>query len=259
MAKDKPSQYFLTTLEKGLNILSLFTVEQPNLSRVEISRLTGINMTSTYRFIDTLTTLGYLRKDPRTKLLELGPAAFSLGHNFIQNFSLLNIVRPLLDQVYEKHNISVDSTVFSGDTLLLLYRRYAKEAVPFNLPHISGNVLHCTSMGKAILAHLPVKEFHAFLDRLALDRITPNTITEKGKFIRELEKTRKRGYAVNNEEYVAGLLAIAAPLMNQRTNRPIGAVSFDFPTEKHSTDSIQKKYAELLLNLAEDVSNRISL
>ena len=43
MAKDKPSQYFLTTLEKGLKILSLFTVEQPNLSRVEISRLTGID------------------------------------------------------------------------------------------------------------------------------------------------------------------------------------------------------------------------
>jgi len=259
MAKDKPSQYFLTTLEKGLKILSLFTVERSTLSRVEISRLTGINMTSTYRFIVTLTTLGYLRKDPRTKLLELGSAAFSLGYNFIQNFSLMNTVKPLLDQVYEKHNISVDSTVFSGDTMLLLYRRYAEEAVSFNPPNISGDVLHCTAMGKAILAHLPVKEFHAFLDRLALDRLTPNTITERGKFTRELEKIRKRGYAVNNEEYVAGLLAIAAPLMNQRTNRPIGAVSFDFPTETHSTDSIQKKYAELLLKLAEDVSNRISL
>ena len=118
MAKDKPSQYFLTTLEKGLIILSLFTVEQPNLSRVEISRLTGINMTSTYRFIDTLTTLGYLRKDPRTKLLELGPAAFSLGHNFIQNFSLLNIVRPLLDQIYEKHHISVDSTAGTASRIM---------------------------------------------------------------------------------------------------------------------------------------------
>ena len=259
MVKNKPSQYFLTTLEKGLNILSLFTVEQASLSRAEISRLTGINMTSTYRFIDTLTTLGYLRKDPRTKLLELGPAAFSLGHNFIQNFSLLNIVRPLLDQVYEKHDISVDSTVFSGDTLLLLYRRYSKETVSFHLPHISGNVLHCTSMGKAILAHLPIKEIHAFLNRLELDRITPNTITKKDKFSRELEKIRKRGYAVNNEEYVAGLLAIGAPLMNRRTNRPIGAVSFDFTTEKHSSDSIKKKYSDLLLNLAKDISNQISL
>jgi len=213
MAKDKPSQYFLTTLEKGLNILSLFTVEQPNLSRVEISRLTGINMTSTYRFIDTLTTLGYLRKDPRTKLLELGPAAFSLGHSFIQNFSLLNIVKPLLDKVYDEHNISVDSVVFSGDTMLLLYRRYAKETASFNPPHISGDVLHCTAMGKAILAHLPVKESHAFLGRLALERLTPNTITERAKFTRELKKIRKRGYAVNNEECVVSLIALAAPLM----------------------------------------------
>jgi len=259
MAKDKPSQYFLTTLEKGLKILTLFTVERPTLSRIEISRLTGINMTSTYRFIDTLTTLGYLKKDGRTKLLELGPAAFSLGHNFIQNFSLLNVVRPHLDKVYEQYNISVDSVVFSGDTMLLLYRRYTNDTVSFNPPHISGDVFHCTAMGKVILAHLPLTEFNSFRDHLPLNRLTPQTITEREKLIADLEKIRMQGYAVNREEYAEGLVAIAAPLMNRRTNRPIGAISFDFTTRTHSADSIQQEYAGLILRLSAEISQQISL
>ena len=259
MTTNKPSQYFLTTLEKGLKILSLFTVERPTLNRVEVSRLTGINMTSTYRFIDTLTTLKYLKKDPRTKLLELGPAAFSLGHNFIQNFSLLNIVRPHLDRVYEEYNISVDSVVFSGDTMLLLYRRYTNETVSYNPPRITGDVFHCTSMGKAILAHLPITEFNAFRDRLPLNRLTPHTITDRDRLIAELEKIRKKGYAVNREEYAEGMIAIGAPIMNRRTNRPIGAISFDFTIETHSLDSIRKKYAELILKLSAEISKQISL
>jgi len=260
MAKNKPSQYFLTTLEKGLNILSLFTAEQPNLSRVEISRLTGINMTSTYRFIDTLTTLGYLRKDSRTKLLELGPAAFALGNTFIHNFSILKIVKPYFDRVHEQYNISVDSVLLYGDTMLLLYRRYIRQMSRFSFSHLSGGeVFHCTSLGKSILAHMPIRELEAFLDRISLERITRKTIVNRKKLIGELEETRKRGFAISNEEYSPGLIAIGAPLMDKRTNRVIGSVSFDFTTDKHSTSSIQKKYAKLLLSLVEDVSNQISL
>jgi DNA-binding IclR family transcriptional regulator len=260
MAKDKPSQYFLTTLEKGLNILSLFTAEQPNLSRVEISRLTGINMTSTYRFIDTLTTLGYLRKDPRTKLLELGPAAFALGNTFIHNFSILKIVKPYFDQIHEQHNISLDSVMLYGDTMLLLYRRYTRQTSRFSLSHLSGGeVFHCTSLGKSILAHMPIKELDAFLDRISLEKLTRKTIVNRKKLIIELEQTRKRGYAVSNEEYSPGLIAIGAPIINQRTNRAIGSVSFDFTTDKHTVDSIQKKYAGVLLKLTENISNQVSV
>ena len=63
------NQYFSTSLQKGLKILWLFNKETPSLTQSEISRTTGINMTSTYRFVNTLVRLGYLEKDAKTKEL----------------------------------------------------------------------------------------------------------------------------------------------------------------------------------------------
>ena len=78
----KNEQYYSKTLEKGLIILDLFDRDHQYRSLSEISRLTGINKTSTYRFVNTLVQLGYLRKSTTNKSLRLGPRAFVLGHHF---------------------------------------------------------------------------------------------------------------------------------------------------------------------------------
>ena len=78
--KTKP--YYSKTLEKGLIILDLFDRDHQHRGLSEISRLTGINKTSTYRLVNTLVQMGYLRKSIHNKSLRLGPRAFVLGHHF---------------------------------------------------------------------------------------------------------------------------------------------------------------------------------
>ena len=68
---------------------------------------------------------------------------------------------------------------------------------------------------------------------------------------------RKKGYATNNEEYTAGLLAIAAPFFSLEAKYPVGAVSFDFSTLQFSMESAERKYAKYLLQLAEKISLRM--
>ena len=65
------------------------------------------------------------------------------------------------------------------------------------------------------------------------------------------------GYATNNEEYTAGLLAIGAPFFSLETKNPVGAVSFDFSTLQFSMEAVEKKYAKHLLKLADDISNKL--
>ncbi len=214
-------------------------------------------MTSTYRFIDTLISLGYLRKDPRTKLVELGPAAFALGHSFVQSFNIRSIVKSILDQFFEKNKITVDSAVFYENTLLILYRRMSEQTVKYDIPTMTKDLFHCTSLGKAVLAWLPPAELELFLKTLKLTKQTQNTITSKKRLIEELEKTRIRGYATANEELMPGVISIGAPLINRNTNRPTGAVSFDFSKGEHTVESIQARYAEALLQLAKQISNFI--
>ena len=83
---------------------------------------------------------------------------------------------------------------------------------------------------------------------------TENTITNKKDLIAELEVTKKRGYALNNEEWVQGLIAIASPIIDLHTKKVIGAVCFDFSTIQHSIGIIEREFADVIMKTARDIS-----
>lgn len=92
------SQYFLTTLEKGFDILKLFNKERTSLSLTEISNCLNIHKASAYRFVETLIEMEYLRRDRRTKQIKLGTQAFYLAHGFMQSFDIRQIIKPFVDE-----------------------------------------------------------------------------------------------------------------------------------------------------------------
>lgn len=255
----KPSNsYFSKTIEKGLSILNLFNQNRTVISLKEISQDIGINRTSAFRFANTFIQLGYLRKDPRTKLLKLGPRSISLSYSLMKSFDLLQIIKPFIDNAYNTYNITIDSALLYGDTILILYRREAKETLTFRLPPVTTS-LHCTALGKAALAYLPEDEMLAVIERMDLIKKTKNSLNNKEDFIADLKRTRERGYSLNNEEYVPGLIAIGSPLLNMETNRAIGAISFDFSTIQYSLNTIKRKYAKAVVKLAKDISGMIPI
>jgi IclR family pca regulon transcriptional regulator len=107
-------------------------------------------------------------------------------------------------------------------------------------------------MGKAYLAWLPEKAFSRALDGLAFIRRTPHTLTSRAAVINDLLKTRERGYSINNEEFIPGLISIGAPLLN-RDEEVLGAVSFDGPTAHFTLREAEKRFVPALLRLVEDI------
>ena len=248
--------YFSEPFAKGLRIISLFGPERKALSLKEIAESLEANKSSVYRFTNTLVALNYLDKDPQTKLLSLGQRAYLLGLSLVNSFSLLDVVKPFVDEVRERLNISIDSCVLEGQFLLQLYFRAAKDA-PMYQAHIINPAVHCSGLGKAILAFLPNAERTAFLGNLRLVARTDKSITDKRELLADLEMTRKRGYAINNEEYIKGLITIATPFFSQETGKPVGAVSFDFLLSQASLAEVEKKYVKDLLKLGKDISSVI--
>jgi IclR family pca regulon transcriptional regulator len=256
--KKEENQYFSKIIDKGIRILSLFNPDCIGLSLKEISQKTGINITSTYRFVDTYIQLGYLKKDSRAKLIKLGPKALTLAHNFIRSFDLRQIVTPFLDEVYDTYNISIESALLEGDTLLTIYQRSAKDTLSFHLPSIVKEI-HCTALGKAILAHLPEDEVLTIINRINLVARTKNSLTDKNSLLADLKKTRERGYSLANEEFILGYISISSPFSNIHNNRPVGAVAFDFPTVGHSLESIESEYARISIDISKEISNVVSV
>jgi len=252
------NSYFAKTLEKGFVILALFDRNHTRRNLSEISILTGNNKTSTYRLVNTMVAMGLLTKNPRSKSLRLGPKALMLGHNAIQGFELLHMVKPLIDEAHRIHNITIDSTLLDGLTLLALYRREAASTLFFRQPLACGD-LHARAMGKAVLSRMPQEELDRFMELAPFKRFTPTTIVEKDDLLSELEHTRTRGYSINNEEYLHGLICIGAPFVNYRTGKVAGAISFDLPAAEHSVRSVESAYAGPMTKLAHDLSEMVTM
>lgn len=250
--------YFSKTLEKGLIILDLFDRDHQRRGLSEIARLTGINKTSTYRLVNTLVKLGYLRKSMSDKSLSLGPKAFVLGQHFFHGFDIFQAVKPIIDKTFLEQNISIDSALLHGHSLISLYRREMPNLIYFRLP-LTMEDLYARAMGKAVLAKLEHAELYTLLEGTRITKLTPNTLSNKEEIIKDIELTRNRGYSVNNEEYVEGLISIGAPLMNFRKDTVVGAVSLDFSSSEYSLDYIKKNFPGILTKLASELSETVTV
>jgi len=220
MSKEK--YYFSKSLEKGLKILSLFNRETPVLTQSEIAKTLGLNMTSTYRYINTLVELEYLAKDTKTK--EIRPSILCL--------------------------LFCNNLMRATDHLKMI-----KEVVlVYSLPDFSKNCLHNTSLGKAYLSSLPDDLIAEKIDTMVLVAKTEKTIVDKDALAVELKKTKARQYAMSTEEYLPGLIAIGAPLYDPLSGKGVGAVCFDFSVLQHSAKDIKTKYGDMIRETAKSLS-----
>ena len=252
--KSKGKYYFSKSLEKGLKILRLFSRDTPVLTQSEIAKALGLNMTSTYRYINTLVELGYLEKNAKTKEIRPSTLCLVLCTNLMGSTDHLKMIREVVDRIHREHNISIDVAFAVNNTLARIYHREAEETLTYNLPNYSDNCLHNTALGKAYLSSLPDDIMTATVRSLDLVAKTEKTITNKKALIAALKQDRKRKYALAEEEYLPGLIAIGAPLFDPVSGTGVGAVSFDFSVFQHSIGEIEARYAELIVETARTLS-----
>jgi DNA-binding IclR family transcriptional regulator len=253
-----PKQYFSTSLEKGLKILTLFNKGRASISQTEISRLLGLNMTSTYRYINTFVELGYLEKDEQTKRLRPGLQTLLLCTNLLQATDNLQWIRKEVDRVHEIHNITIDVGLINSETTFRIYRREAAETLTYNLPEIAANSLHNTSTGKAYLSTLLDEELKKTVERIPMEAKTENTIIDRAKLLKEIMKTKIRGYSMCIEEFLPGLITIGAPLVGANSGKCLGSVSFDFSVLQNSFEEVETNYSGLVVELAGKLSELLT-
>jgi DNA-binding IclR family transcriptional regulator len=255
----KGKYYFSKSLEKGLKILSLFSRDTPVLTQSEIAKTLGLNMTSTYRYINTLVELGYLEKNGKTKEIRPSILCLLFCANLMRATDHLRMIKGVVDRIHSENNITIDVAFAVEDAMVRIYHRAAEEILTYSLPDTSKNCLHNTALGKAYLSSLPDDRIAEKVDGMDLVAKTGNTITKRDRLIEELKISRARGYAVSDEEYLPGLVSIGAPLFDAISGVGVGAVSFDFSVLEHSAGDIQARYGDLVRETAETLSEILPL
>jgi DNA-binding IclR family transcriptional regulator len=199
---------------------------------------------SIHNYLSTLEEIEYLTKRDGTyhvgiRFLELGAYARS-KHN------LYRIAQPEIDRLAEETGELVNLMVEEHGRGTYIYRAEGSQSVQVDA-HIGTQVnLYCTALGKAILAHLPDERVEEILDRHGMAPITDNTITDRDELARELELTRSRGYALDDEERLDGLRCIAVPIKSN-TGRVLGALSLSGPTARMTDARLNEELPDVLL------------
>jgi DNA-binding IclR family transcriptional regulator len=246
----KGKYYFSKSLEKGLNILALFKKDTPTLTQSEIAKTLGLNMTSTYRYINTLVEMGYLEKDLKTKVIRPSLHCLLMCINLMHVTDNLKMIKEVVDRINRKNNISVDVAFAVNDTLVRIYHKEAEETLTYSLPEFSKNCLHNTAMGKAYLSSLPDYLIAEKIAAMELIAKTQKTIVDQTRLLQEIQITKERMFAMADEEYLPGVLAIAAPLYDPINGMGVGAVSFDFSVLQHNGAEIMATYGEMIKETA---------
>jgi IclR family transcriptional regulator, acetate operon repressor len=143
--------------------------------------------------------------------------------------------------------------VLAEDEILYIEREEGKHLAQIRGSAGDRGSLHGTALGKALLAFLPEEEREVLIENLPLPKLGPNSITDRDELRAELDRTRERGYAVNDEEPEAGVRAIGVPIINGR-GRPAASIAVATLTFRYSMEELEK-----LVPLLQDAAGEIAV
>lgn len=203
------------SLEKLFTILDSFSLETPELSFQELMDITGMHKSTLHRFLITLEDNNYLDRSRLTGKYRPGLKFFELGTIVSRNMDLRKVAYPLLEELSKKLGCTVHMVVrdglqamyvdkFSPPQALVQYSQLGKR-----LP------LNCTAVGKVLVAYLSPDHCKQVVERMKMEKRTNNSIVCKEEFLKHLELVTQRGYAIDDEELVEGLMCVAMPVLGQ--------------------------------------------
>ncbi|MGB3698914.1 MAG: IclR family transcriptional regulator [Gordonia sp. (in: high G+C Gram-positive bacteria)] len=223
-----------TVVGKVVTILRAFTVDDNELTLAELVRRTGLHKATVHRLAGELVGVRLL---DRTEVgYRLSGGLFELGMLASVERSLLEIAMPFLQDLYARTHETVHLGVVDGHEIVYVAKIGGHRQA--TAPSRTGGrmPLHCTGIGKALLAHSDRRLQREVLSR-PLARLTPRTIVAPGLLARQLDAIRETGIAFEYEESAPGIGCVAAPILDVGDNSVVAAISVTGPLTRYRPES----------------------
>lgn len=217
-------------ITKVLKILEAIQASPAGLGLTDICATTDINKSTAHRFLKHLEREGFLIR-MQSRLYLLGPRFSQMTANVNHSAVLQAVARPPLWELWQATHETVNLAVLDQGTVL--YSDVIESPHEFRLSSRVGTrrPLHATALGKVLAAYSPEEQQPALLNAIIFQPMTSRTIINLLQFREELDKVRRQGYAVDNEEVVLGARCVAAPVLGLNGSA-LAAVSISGPTTR---------------------------
>lgn len=237
---------------KVLAVLELLDTSPGGLQLKEIATGTGINKSTAHRFLCHLEAEGYLFRDALRNYM-VGPKLARLGGGVAFHATLSKVARPIMENLRRLTGETINLAVFDGADVL--YIDVIETDHTFRLVTRVGSHLpfYSTALGKAMVAAIddPARREELFAN-IEFEHIAPHTIGSLARLKKQLAVIRKRGYALDDEEAVAGVRCMGAAILDANS-QVAAAISISGPVVRITTDRVPV-FARELCKSAREIS-----
>lgn len=237
MDRVKEEEKQMSAVMRTISILeALSAVDGINLE--QLSRMTELPKATLLRFLSTLISLGYVYRDG-ADMYHLTLKMFSVGSRSLNHIDLINTAKPFAKELCQSLGETVHMGILEDDYAVYVL----KEESSYTLRMYSriGKVipLYCTAIGKIFLSEMSESELEDYFRRNPLKPFTPKSIRTHQALREELERTRQRGWAIDDEEREENVFCIGAPVRDY-TGKTVAALSVSWPIFRFDKDTFQE-------------------
>lgn len=242
------------SVRRAVRILEAFR-EGPSLTITELSRALTLPKSSVYELVSTLASEGLLAREDSGNRYRLGLRLVELARGAERGLEVRQVAHPLIEKLRDELNETVQLTILDGEEILYVDGCESTRQLRTFFQFGDRAPLHCTALGKAILANLPADEIERRLRRRTLKAYTSETLTDPQALRRELERTAARGYSVDDMEHEEGVRCVGAPIRD-REGRAIASISASGPAQRLAPGR-DREIARRIVAAAEEISRRL--
>ena len=244
----------MKTLDRFFKIIKLLE-NNNNLRLQDISNMLNIDKSTIHRFLKIMLENDLVKKNEDNGRYSLGLRFLNISTKIIDSIDVRKIAHPYLIELEKITGETIHLTAFDGKNVVYIDKIEADK--PIRMYSKIGNVapIHCTAVGKVILAFQKKEKIDELIKKIDFIRYTKNTITDEKKFRNCLEETKERGYAVDDSEYEEAICCIAAPIRDY-SKRVNSAVSISAVVSRTSLSELLS-FKDLLLEKSNLISEHL--
>ncbi len=251
MSGKNPEDYNVRAVERAVQILSSFDGEHAEQGVSEIAQATGLHKATTHRIVMTLLNCGFIDRTADGEKYRLGLRLVGLGLGVLHHLDFRQEALPHMQQLVDRFQEICDLGVFDRGQVLYVEVVHSTHALTVAARVGRHLPAHCTAGGKVLLAFLPPEVVEPVFNA-PLKAYTEKTITSLPRLREELEVIRQRGYGLDEEEFEAGIRAVAVPIRDIEGN-VIAHMSMPGPTNRLTPERVPE-IAQALMEAASAIS-----
>ncbi|MDO9406478.1 MAG: IclR family transcriptional regulator [Polaromonas sp.] len=205
-------QYIVPALRRGLAVLRLFRHDRRVIQLPEIVRELGVSRATAFRLVYTLEADGYLQRTPHSNAFQLGINLLSLGFEYLGSLDLVEVARPILEDLRDRTDASAHLGVQDGTELVYILKAPSRHRLRSNVAVGTRMPLHTTTIGHTLMFDRSVDELKTLFAGTDMRARFDHAPADAGALRAELLEESRQGYVIYRSRFAEGLHSVAAPV-----------------------------------------------